>query len=155
DRPTKELRISLTIDSARWHHRGQHSSRHAQFVENDVIPVALVDVVEQGTRGVGGIGDMDSTFRDTPHQKRVYVTEERLTPISLLAQYLDVVQNPLDFGAGEICIGHQARTLTDLLVEAFCLQSITDRDGQAALPDDGIENRFTSVLVPDDGRFSL
>src|SRR2546430_7596140 len=40
----------------------------------------------------------------------------------------------------------QACTLTDLLVEAPGLQSITNRHSQAALPDDGRSEEHTSEL---------
>src|SRR5205085_12010947 len=59
NRPSKELWVGFPIDSAGWHHLRQHSSRDAQFLKNDVIPLTLIDVVHEGTRGIGGIGDVD------------------------------------------------------------------------------------------------
>ena len=45
----KELRGGLAEDAAGWHNGGQHRVGNTQFIENDIIPFALVDVEHEGT----------------------------------------------------------------------------------------------------------
>ncbi len=98
---------------------------------------------------------MDSTFRETPHQKGVYVTEQYFTTFRPFTYTCDVIKYPFDLGAGKIGISHQTCALANFFVEAFRFQCVANRNSQSALPDNSIENRLACVLVPDDCCFAL
>src|SRR5260370_41408549 len=152
---TEELWIGLSEDPTGCLHRGKHSTRHTQFLENDIVPFTLIDVVHEGARSIGGICCMHPAFRETPHQEGVDVSEQCIASLRLFANTRDVIQYPFDLGAREIRIGYQARACANFFVEAFRFQLIANRNSQTALPDDGIENGLSCVLVPDDSRFTL
>ncbi|MNV81194.1 hypothetical protein D3C71_1748430 [compost metagenome] len=45
--------------------------------------------------------------------------------------------------------------MTDVLFQAVTLELFADVGGAAALPDDGVVNRFAGLFFPDDGGFTL
>ena len=76
DRRPKEFGIGLTKDAARWLNGGQHSARHTQLFEDHIIPIMVIDVVEQRAGSIRGIGYMDAPLGETPHEEGVDVAEE-------------------------------------------------------------------------------
>lgn len=66
-----------------------------------------------------------------------------------------MVEDPLHLGAGEIRVHNQAGGAAHVLFHAVTLELLADIRGTAALPDDGVINRFTGFAFPDDGRFTL
>ncbi len=62
DRRTEKFGIGLTKHATGWHDVRQHGAWNTQFVQNHLVPVALINIIEQRARGVGGIGDVDTTL---------------------------------------------------------------------------------------------
>src|SRR5690606_12629568 len=111
----------------------------------------LMDVVEQGARGVGVVGDVGLALGHLPHQPAIDCAEQQLTAPRTLTAALDVIENPLELGPGEIGIDDQPRGFTDMVEHAVALELLADRRALAALPDDGVMDRPTAGLVPDNG----
>ena len=66
----------------------------------------------------------------------------------------NVVEQPLDLGAGEVRVEEQAGPLSEQRLQAGGLQLVADRSRAAVLPDDGVGD-WMAVAVPDDGRLTL
>jgi len=66
-----------------------------------------------------------------------------------------VVQQPLDLGAGEIGVDHQAGVLAHVVGQAAGLQLVADPRGAVILPDDGVGDRPPRGPVPDHRRLAL
>lgn len=74
---------------------------------------------------------------------------------STLACACHIVQDPLNFGAGEIGVNHQASGVMDLCFQAIALEFLANTGGATALPDDGIVDRLAGFFFPDNGRLTL
>src|SRR5258708_11371964 len=98
---------------------------------------------------------MYAAFRETPHQECIHISKKKFASLSFFASTRDIIENPFDLCAGEIRISYQTGTTANLLIKAFGLQFITNGNRQPALPDNRVENRFTSRFIPDQGCFTL
>src|SRR6185312_9490143 len=90
-----------------------------------------------------------------PDQECIYIAKEHISAFGSRAHTRDIIENPFDLRTGKVRVSHQTRALADLLVKPFSLQSIANRNRQTTLPDDGIKNGFTSMLIPDNSRLAL
>ena len=135
-------------------HLRQHGARHAEELEQLVVPVQCVDVVEHRAAGVAGVGHVHLAAREVPDQPGVHRAEAQLAPFGLLAGAGHVVQHPLDLGGREIGIQHQTGLLLDAC--AVLLANLVAIFGRAAvLPDDGVVDRLTGGAVPHQRRLAL
>ena len=98
---------------------------------------------------------MDPAAGELPDEPGVHGAEEELTALRPVPGAGDVVEDPLDLGAGEIGVCHEARALLELRGVALGLEGVTVGAGAAALPDDGVADRLAGGLVPDDGGLPL
>ncbi|MNS91052.1 hypothetical protein D3C72_1251260 [compost metagenome] len=114
-----------------------------------------MDVEEHGARGVGVVGDVHLAAGKFPDQPAVDGAEQQLTVARALAAAFDVVEDPLELGAGEVRVGDQAGGVADVLLVAIALELLADLGAASALPDDGVVDRAAGVLVPDHGGFAL
>ncbi len=89
-------------------HLGQHLHRDVEQVADVGSPAALVDVVEQRARGVGGVGDVRLAAGQLPDQPAVDGAEQQLAVSAPRPCAVDVVEDPFQLGAGEIGIEQQA-----------------------------------------------
>ena len=90
-----------------------------------------------------------------PHQPGIDGTKQQLAAFGAFAGAFNVVEDPFYLGAGEVRVNHQAGVVTDVLFQAVTLELFADVGGAAALPDDGVVNRFAGLFFPDDGGFTL
>ncbi len=147
--------VGVPVDLRGGTHFRQHLARDIQRFEHHRIPVQLVNVEQHGARGVGVVGDVGLALGHLPDQPAVDGAEQQFAAAGTLTAALDVVENPLDLGAGEIGVDHQAGGLADVIVHAVALELVADRRALAALPDDGVVDRPAADLVPDDGGLTL
>src|SRR6185312_7013904 len=155
DRRTEKLSIGFAKDTTGWHNRRQHGARNTQFAQNHIVPVALVDVVEQRARSIGRIGSMNASSGQTPDQERIHIPKEYIAALSFLAYARHIVENPFHLRARKVRVGHQTSALAEFFVKAPGLQSIANRHRQTTLPDNRVEDWFAGVSVPDHRRFAL
>ena len=119
------------------------------------IPAAAVDVEEQGARGVRGIGDVRAPAREIPGQPAVDGAEGQLAALGPGAGAGDVVEQPLELGAGKIGVYDEAGALAEQVGMAGLGQVVADRGGSPILPDDGAVQRLPAGAIPEYRRFAL
>ena len=66
---------------------------------------------------------MHPTFRETPHQKSVYVAEKYFTALCLFTYTWYVIKDPFNLSAREIGIGHQTGAITNSLSKPFAFKA--------------------------------
>ncbi len=114
-----------------------------------------MDVEEHGARGVGVVGDVHLATGKFPDQPAVDGAEQQFTLARTLTAAFDVVEDPLELGAGEVRVGNQAGGVADVLLVTIALELLADFGAAAALPDDRVVDRAAGGLVPDHGGFAL
>ncbi len=90
-----------------------------------------------------------------PQQIAIDGAEHQLPALGTLARAWDVVEDPRDFGAGEIGIDDQAGSGRYHRLMALGLQAGADIGGAAVLPDDGAMHRLAGGAVPHDSGLAL
>ena len=98
---------------------------------------------------------MDLAAGELPDEPGVYGAEEELPGICPLSGAGDLVQQPLDLGAGKIGVRHKAGFHPDLVPIALLYQPLDDIRGPAALPDDGVGDGLSRLFIPDHGGLPL
>ena len=136
-------------------HLRQHRARHADKLEEVVVPVALVNIEKQSARGVGGVGRMHLSAGQAPQQVTIDGAEQQFAAHRALARAGDVIENPCDFSAGKIGIDDQAGSGRDRRLVALVFQFRTDVGGATILPDDGAMNGLAGGAIPDHRRLAL
>ncbi len=89
----------------------QQRGRHAQRVQQLRVPAAVEDVVHQAAGGVGVVRGVDAG--QAIYEPRVDGAEHELAALGPLAGARDVIQKPLDLGAGEVGVEQEARALAE------------------------------------------
>ena len=92
---------------------------------------------------------------EVPQQPGVDGAEEQVASLGLFASALDVVEDPAHLRACRVGVDTQARGLTPAVRAFIPHELLTDGVRAGVLPDDGVVDRFTGVLVPDDSGFAL
>ncbi|MNF54695.1 hypothetical protein D3C84_361310 [compost metagenome] len=114
-----------------------------------------MDVEEHGARGVGVVGDVGLAAGEFPDQPAVDGAEQQLATTGAFPAAVDIVQDPLELGAGEIRVGDQPRGLADVILQAVAFELFADFRAAPALPDDGVVDRPAAEFVPDHGGLAL
>ena len=145
----------LAIDLGGRAHLRQHGARNAEEREQVVVPVAGVDVEEHGARGVARVGDVNAPAGELPDKPRVNRAERQLAALGPRLRAGDVIQQPLEFRAGEIRVQHKSRLAADERGLAGALELVAGGGGAAVLPDDGVGDGPARGALPHDGRLAL
>ena len=143
------------IHAAGRHGRWQHAARDVQDAEDVVIPRQGVDVEHHGAAGVGVIGHMGAAAGQLPDQPGLHRAKQQLPGLGPRPHAGHVVQDPFQLGGREVCVDDQARFLPERLGQPFGFQLVAQGAGAAALPDDGMADRFPRLPIPDDGGLPL
>ena len=151
----EEGAVGLAVDGARRLDLGQHGPRDVEDPQQFVVPVERVDVVDQRAAGVAVIGDVPFAAGEPPGQKGVDGAEQDFAFFRPRAQAGDRVEQVGDLGAGEIGVDDEARLVAERLFVAVGLEAIAQAGRHAALPDDGVGDRFAARSFPEDRRFPL
>ena len=61
-----------------------------------------MNIVNQGSAGVGGICCMNLSPGQSPEKKTVYCSESELSGICRITRSCHIIEQPGDFGAGKI-----------------------------------------------------
>ena len=86
--------------------------------------------------------------REIPDNPGVHVAEEQFALLGLRAGPLDIVENPLDLGAGEIGGQRQTDFQAETVLTAILGEFIADQVGARVLPDDGVIDGLAGRLLP-------
>ena len=155
DRHMCAHQVHFAVDLAAAPDLGQHAHGNVEQRAQLRVPLAGVDVVEHGARGVGAVGHMHLAVGQLPQQPGVHRAEQQLAAVRQLTRSLHIVEDPFDFGAAEIGVELQTRFLRDQLRTALSFQRVAEVGSAAALPDDRVINRLARPLVPDDRGLAL
>ena len=93
--------------------------------------------------------------RQVPQDPAVGVAEEQVAGLGALTSTLDVVENPLDLGAGEVGGQTEATDLAEAVRPLVTLELLDDVGGAHVLPDDRVIDGLAGVLIPHDGGLTL
>ncbi len=102
----------------RCDHRRQHRARNVEQREELIVPLAGVDVEQQRAARVRCIGDVGRAARQIPDQPRVDRAERELSALCARSRAIDVVEQPLELGAGKIGVENQPRLLREQALRA-------------------------------------
>ena len=155
DARTKVHRVGLRVEAAGRHGRGQHTARDIQLPQDVLIPLQRVDVEQHRAAGVGVVGHMDPAAGQLPDEPGLHRAEQQPPGLGLFPRTGHVVQDPFQFGGGEVCVNDQTRLCPEGLGQAPRLEFVAVGAGAAALPDDGMIDRLPGLPVPDDGGLAL
>jgi hypothetical protein len=97
--PTVAARLSHAEICGAVAHLGQQAGRHAEQGQQFGVPLARVDVEQQGAGGVGRVGGVHGPGRQSPDQEAVDGAEGQLAPVRPRARSFDIVEQPRDLGA--------------------------------------------------------
>ena len=146
----------FAVDFAGGADGGEEGAGDAKEAEEVGIPVPGFEVIQHGAGGITGVGDMDILATgEFPDQPSFYGTEEEISGFGLGAGAGDMIEDPGDFGGGEVGIEDEAGAFLDEGSVASGAEGIADWGGATVLPDDGIVDGFTGVTIPEDGGFAL
>ncbi len=134
---------------------GQHGARNVQDLQQLVVPIELVDVVDERAAGVGHVGHVAAAFGQPPDEPTVDGAKEDLAGFSSGAQSGDGVEQVLDLRAGEVGVDDQSRFFPKGVFEAVGFQAVADAGRDATLPNDGIGHGLAGGALPQDGRLAL
>ena len=134
---------------------GQHGARHAQQLQQFIVPLASADIEEKRARCVGRIGGVHLAAGQAPDKEAVDRTEAQRAGFGLRARAFDGIENPGAFRPGEIGIEQQARARSDQRLLPRALQFRANIGGAAILPDDRLVDRLAGLAIPDERRFAL
>ena len=136
----------------------QYGGGDLQRRDDLVVPLHRVEVHQEGARGVGDVGDVHAAVRASgqiPDDPGVHRPEEDVAPLGALAQPLDVVEQPAHLRAGEVRRERQARLAAEAVLADVAAELLAERVGAGVLPDEGVVDGLTGVLVPEQGGLAL
>ena len=90
-----------------------------------------------------------------PDEPGVHRAAQEVAGFRGLTRAGHVVEQPLDFGGGEIGVHHEAGFAADDIFVPLAAQLFATARGAAALPDDGMGDWFAGAAVPDHYGFAL
>ena len=149
------LEVGIAVDSAGVPHLRKDGAGDVQGLKEGLIPAQAADVIEHGAGGVGVVGDVDGAAGELPEQPGVHRAEEEAALVGQGPGPLHMVQEPLDLGGREVGVGDQSGGPPDVLPQALLQQGVHHGGGAAALPDDGVVDGASGLLVPEDGGLPL
>ena len=136
-------------------HGRHHGKGNIQKVQQLAVPLQRVDVEEHCAGSVGDIRDVHFPAGELPDQPGIHGTEAQFSRQGPLAGAGHMVQNPLDFGSGEIGVYDEPRLFANLFHQPFLLEFVTQGRCTAVLPYDGVVHGSTRFGIPDYGGFPL
>ena len=151
----KQLGVSRTVNTARRLNLRQHRLRNAQHRQNFFIPLQRVNIEHQGTRCVGIIRYVYLASGQLPDNPAVNRAEQQLACFCLLLRLRHILQNPMQLGAGKICVQHKAGLFTEHICVAADFQQVAILRSTAALPNNRLADRAACFLIPNHSRLTL
>ena len=133
----------------------QHRARNVEERQQLVVPAAGADVEEQRAARVRRIGHVRRAAGQVPDEPGVDGAEGELALRRARARARNVVEQPLELGAREIGVEHEARLARDHRRMARGAQRVAQRRRAPVLPDDGRGDGRARRAVPQHGGLAL
>ena len=143
----------LTVDLRGRTDLRQQVLRDAQGLQDLRVPLQAFQVHQHGAAGVGDVGDVPAG--QLPDDPGVHGPEQQFTAVGSFADPVDVVQEPADLGAGEVGGQRQAALGTEPVLALVTTEFAHEVVGAGVLPDDGVVDRLSGLLVPQQGGLAL
>ncbi|OIQ78337.1 hypothetical protein GALL_399530 [mine drainage metagenome] len=149
------LGLAVAIDLAARTDLGQELARHVEQAQQFLVPLARVQVEEQGARSVGDVGDMAASAGELPDQPGVDGAGGELAAGGARPRLRNVVEQPLQLGAGEVGIEQEAGLLLEGRRQAGGGEFRAHIGAAPVLPDDGRGERTAAVALPEHDSLAL
>ena len=146
DRMTEPLLGGMPDDAGAGHDLGQQRTRNVEQRQQGVVPAQRVNIEQHRARGIAGVGDVAAA--QAPDQPAVDGAEGQLALLGPAARAGNVVEQPLQFGGGEIGVELEARAFLDEGRLARVKQAVAHAGGAPVLPHNGVGHRFAGHAVP-------
>ena len=114
-----------------------------------------MDVEQHGARGVAHVRGVNPAFGEVPDEPAIHGAKGQFPGLGLGACAGYAVQQPFEFGAGEVGVQHQAGAAFYAVAQATRPQFGAERLGAVVLPDYGLVDGLAGFAVPDQGGFAL
>ena len=114
-----------------------------------------LDIIEHGAGRVGGIRHVARAAGQVPDQPGVDRAKDQFPRLGPRPCAINIVEQPCQFGAGEIGIQQKAGLFGDQQLHPVSLEPLAGVRGAPILPDDGLVDRLARGAVPDEGRLAL
>src|SRR5664279_1025854 len=133
----------------------QDLPRDVEEREKLVVPCPGMDVVEQRSARIRGVGHVYGPIRELPDEPRVDRAKRELASRGSCARARHVVEQPLQLRAGEIGIEDEAGLRSKRRRVAGRAQRVAHRRGAAVLPDDRVRKGTPRRAFPEQRRLAL
>ncbi len=154
-RSVEEAWRRLAEERARAHDARQHFAGNAEQRQQFRVPIAAMDVEEQGARSVGDVGDVQLPARKVPHQPAVHRAEGEFAALCPFARTRNLIEQPGQLGRRKIRVDHQAGFFPHKRFGAVGLQFCAGVRRAPVLPDDGRVHGLPRSAFPQQGRLAL
>jgi hypothetical protein len=154
-RGTQDRRLGQPEFGIAIEHVGQNRARHLEEPEQIVVEGALADVIEQRSRGVGGIGRVHATAGQAPDQKGVDGAKGEVAGRRQGTRTLHMLEEPGDLARGKVGIEQEARAGGNLRLVPLPLESGAQLGRAPVLPNDGTMDRLARAPVPQQASLAL
>ena len=134
---------------------GEHGRRDVERLQQDGIPLARVNVVQQRAGRVGRVGDVGRAAGELPDQPGVDGAEEQGTVTGPGNGFGIALEDPANLAAGKVRVDDQAGPRAQQGGVSGAVERVALRGGLSALPHDGGMHRHAGGTVPDDRGFPL
>ncbi len=134
---------------------GENGAGDLEGGEEFVVPIAGFEIEEEGAGGVGGVGEVGAAAGEFPDEPGVDGAEGDFAAFGALAEAGDLVEEPANFGGGEIGVDDEAGFVAEEIEVAGLADFGAEGGGAAVLPDDGAVDGVAGFSVPEKGGFAL
>ena len=155
DRDTTAKAIGRSVEMPRRIDFRQHRARDTEIGKNLFVPIELVNVKEHGAARVGVVGRVDSAVGQIPDEPGVHRAEAQFSAFGARSGTRNGIEDPGDLACRKIGVRNKPRRLANVVGPAFLFHLFDAVGSPAALPDDGVVNRFAGRGFPNNGRLAL
>src|SRR5690554_6190049 len=118
-----------------------------------------MNVEQQGTTGIGGVGQVAAPVGEIPQQPGVDRAEGQLTGLRRRARTVHMIEYPADLAGGKIGVEQQTSLVLQDVAATFVLQPfgnlLAPSTGAPVLPYDGPVDGLAGASIPQQGGFAL
>src|SRR5438105_814497 len=128
-----------------WQHRAWNIEQSKKLV----VPVAAMDIEEHRSARVRGVGYMCGAARKIPDEPRIDGAEGELTARSSRTRPWNMIEQPLELGAGEVSVDDEPRLGRDERRVPRFTQRVAIGRGAPVLPDNRVRDGLAGRAFPE------
>ena len=123
DGATQQAGSRAVKSSAQFLTSGRIIERHIEQLAQILVPATLVNIIEQGAAGIGGVGRVDLP-PVSRHSKNVSMVPKARRPFGGRSCAIDMIEQPGDLGGGKIGIEQQAGAFRNQFFMALAFRAL-------------------------------